>query len=88
MYLKTVWHLKLCINSLYLLFFSSATTAFYYYLQTFGVDLNVKTVSIPDMNDSVELFIYDSSGQEFYNEWLSKYVSNDNENETSYNKYT
>jgi len=71
-----------------LLFFSSATTAFYYYLQTFGVDLNVKTVSIPDMNDSVELFIYDSSGQEFYNEWLSKYVSNDNENETSYNKYT
>jgi transport family protein 27 len=40
----------------------------------------VKTVSIPDTNDSVELFIYDSSGQEFYNEWLSKYVSNDNEN--------
>jgi len=71
-----------------LLFFFNATTAICYYLQTFGVDLNVKTVSIPDMNDSVELFIYDSSGQEFYNEWLSKYVSNDNENETSYNKYT
>jgi transport family protein 27 len=63
-----------------LLFFSNATTAIYYFLQTFGVDLNVKTVSIPDTNDSVELFIYDSSGQEFYNEWLSKYVSNDNEN--------
>ena len=71
-----------------MLFFFNATTAICYYLQTFGVDLNVKTVSIPDMNDSVELFIYDSSGQEFYNEWLSKYVSNDNENETSYNKYT
>nr|AGM32834.1 putative GTP-binding protein RAY-like protein [Coptotermes formosanus] len=40
---------------------------------TFGVDLNVKTVSIPDTNDSVELFIYDSSGQEFYNDWLSRY---------------
>jgi len=63
-----------------LLFFSNATTSVYYYLQTFGVDLNVKTVSIPDTNDIVELFIYDSSGQEFYNEWLSKYVSNDNEN--------
>jgi transport family protein 27 len=50
------------------------------FLQTFGVDLNVKTLSIPDTNDSVELFIYDSSGQEFYNEWFSKYVSNDNEN--------
>lgn len=71
-----------------MLFFSNDTTAIYYYLQTFGVDLNVKTVSIPDTNDSVELFIYDSSGQEFYNEWLSKYVSNDNENETSCNKYT
>jgi transport family protein 27 len=63
-----------------LLLFLNATTAIYYYLQTFGVDLNVKTVSIPDTNDSVELFLYDSSGQEFYNEWLSKYVSNDNEN--------
>jgi len=47
----------------------------------------VKTVSVPDTNDNVELFIYDSSGQEFYNEWLSKYVSND-ENLTSYDKYT
>lgn len=82
MYFKTIWDLKLCLDSfiLYLLFFSNATTAIYCYLQTFGVDLNVKTVSIPDTNDSVELFIYDSSGQEFYNEWLSKYVSNDNEN--------
>jgi transport family protein 27 len=62
---------------------SITTTAIAYYLQTFGVDLNVKTVSIPDTNDSVELFIYDSSGQEFYNDWLSRYVSNNNENYAS-----
>jgi transport family protein 27 len=59
---------------------SSTTTAISYYLQTFGVDLSVKTVSIPDTNDSVELFIYDSTGQEFYNDWLSKYVSNNSGN--------
>jgi hypothetical protein len=40
----------------------------------------VKTVSIPDTNDSVELFIYDSSGQDLDNDWLLKYVSNNNEN--------
>jgi len=49
-------------------------------LQTFGVDLNVKTVSIPDTSDTVELFIYDSSGRDLYNDLLSKYVSNINKN--------
>ena len=72
----------MCLDSLfYICYFSPLLPQlFTTFLQTFGVDLNVKTVSIPDMNDSVELFIYDSSGQEFYNEWFSKYVSNDNEN--------
>jgi hypothetical protein len=40
----------------------------------------VKTISIPDTSDTVELFIYDSSGQDLYNNCLSKYVSNNNVN--------
>ncbi|KDR10846.1 intraflagellar transport protein 27 homolog [Zootermopsis nevadensis] len=43
------------------------------YNMTFGVDLKVKTLSIPDSNDTVELFIYDSSGQDVHNNCLSKY---------------
>lgn len=40
---------------------------------TFGVDLSTKMVPIPDTNDIVELFIYDSSGQPYYEQLLSKY---------------
>jgi hypothetical protein len=40
----------------------------------------VKKVSIPDTNDTVELFIYDSAGENFQNDFLSKCVSNNNEN--------
>ncbi|XP_023723348.1 intraflagellar transport protein 27 homolog [Cryptotermes secundus] len=48
------------------------------YNMTFGVDLNVKTISIPDTNDTVEMFIYDSSGQDLYKDCLSKYWHNPN----------
>ncbi|XP_069685270.1 intraflagellar transport protein 27 homolog [Periplaneta americana] len=43
------------------------------YNMTFGVDLNVKTIAIPDTNDVVELYIYDSSGRDLYYDCLSKY---------------
>ncbi|KAK3927827.1 Intraflagellar transport protein 27-like protein [Frankliniella fusca] len=43
------------------------------YEMTFGVDLFTKMVPIPDTNDAVELFIYDSSGQPYYEQLLPKY---------------
>lgn len=47
-----------------------------YILQTCGTELHVKKVSVPDTNDAVEIFIYDSSGQDIYSNYLPKYVSN------------
>ncbi|PSN37926.1 Intraflagellar transport protein 27 [Blattella germanica] len=43
------------------------------YNMTFGVDLSVKTIAIPDSNDIVEMFIYDSSGRDLYIDCLTKY---------------
>jgi hypothetical protein len=40
----------------------------------------VRKVSIPDTDDTVELFIYDSAGERFHKDCLSKCVSNNNEN--------
>ena len=45
------------------------------YSMTSGVDMNVKTVHIPNSNIDVDLFIYDSAGQSIFNqqEIASKY---------------
>ncbi|XP_029445944.1 intraflagellar transport protein 27 homolog [Rhinatrema bivittatum] len=42
------------------------------YAMTVGVDIMVKMVHIPETNDSVELFIYDSSGKEIFYEIMEK----------------
>ncbi|XP_007519421.1 intraflagellar transport protein 27 homolog isoform X2 [Erinaceus europaeus] len=42
------------------------------YTLTTGVDLVVKTVAIPDTEDSVEFFIFDSAGKELFSEMLDK----------------
>uniref|UniRef100_K9IGA8 Intraflagellar transport protein 27 homolog n=1 Tax=Desmodus rotundus TaxID=9430 RepID=K9IGA8_DESRO len=42
------------------------------YTLTTGADLVVKTVPVPDMGDSVELFIFDSAGKELFSEMLDK----------------
>ncbi|XP_023243816.1 intraflagellar transport protein 27 homolog isoform X1 [Centruroides sculpturatus] len=36
------------------------------YTMTCGIELTVKSVHVPDTNDLVELYIYDSSGKEIY----------------------
>ncbi|XP_072512037.1 intraflagellar transport protein 27 homolog isoform X1 [Notamacropus eugenii] len=42
------------------------------YTLTTGVDLLVKHLAVPDTNDSVELFIFDSAGKELFSEMLEK----------------
>ncbi|XP_013776906.1 intraflagellar transport protein 27 homolog [Limulus polyphemus] len=42
------------------------------YTMTCGVDLVVKTVNVPDTNDVVELYFYDSSGKETYLDMMQK----------------
>ncbi|XP_030065902.1 intraflagellar transport protein 27 homolog isoform X1 [Microcaecilia unicolor] len=42
------------------------------YAMTVGVDIIMKTVHIPETNDSVELLIYDSSGKEIFYEIMEK----------------
>uniref|UniRef100_A0A8D0H1U6 Intraflagellar transport 27 n=1 Tax=Sphenodon punctatus TaxID=8508 RepID=A0A8D0H1U6_SPHPU len=42
------------------------------YTLTTGVELLVKTVPIPEMSDSVELFLFDSAGKELFSEMLEK----------------
>lgn len=42
------------------------------YIMTCGVDLNQKTVNIPDTDDIVELYLYDSSGKDVYTEFIQK----------------
>ncbi|XP_042326358.1 intraflagellar transport protein 27 homolog isoform X2 [Sceloporus undulatus] len=42
------------------------------YTLTTGVELLVKTVPVPETNDSVELLIFDSGGKEFFTEMLEK----------------
>ncbi|XP_004610548.2 intraflagellar transport protein 27 homolog [Sorex araneus] len=42
------------------------------YTLTTGVDLVVKTVTVPDTADSVEFFIFDSAGKELFSEMLDK----------------
>ncbi|KAM8980245.1 intraflagellar transport protein 27 homolog [Sarcophilus harrisii] len=42
------------------------------YTLTTGVDLLVKQLTVPDTNDSVELFIFDSAGKELFSEMLDK----------------
>ncbi|XP_070580723.1 intraflagellar transport protein 27 homolog [Ptychodera flava] len=43
------------------------------YSMTVGVELCVKAVNIPDTNDSVELYIYDSAGKEVYSDYVQKF---------------
>ncbi|KAK7791218.1 hypothetical protein R5R35_009251 [Gryllus longicercus] len=43
------------------------------YNLTCGVELGIRTVSIPDTDDVVELFLYDSSGRDLYADYLPKY---------------
>ncbi|XP_049951674.1 intraflagellar transport protein 27 homolog [Schistocerca serialis cubense] len=43
------------------------------YTMTLGADLFVKQIPIPDTDDVVELYLYDSSGLEIYEDLLPKY---------------
>ncbi|XP_013384370.1 intraflagellar transport protein 27 homolog [Lingula anatina] len=43
------------------------------YTLTAGVELLVKAVNIPDSNDCVELYIYDSAGKEIFYEIVQKH---------------
>nr|XP_006819001.1 PREDICTED: intraflagellar transport protein 27 homolog isoform X2 [Saccoglossus kowalevskii] len=43
------------------------------YSMTVGVELCVKSVNIPDTNDCVELYIYDSAGKELYSDYVHKF---------------
>ncbi|XP_071948916.1 intraflagellar transport protein 27 homolog [Antedon mediterranea] len=43
------------------------------YSMTIGVELCVKTVNIPDTNDSVELFLYDSAGKETFSDYVQEF---------------
>ncbi|KAM8820231.1 intraflagellar transport protein 27 homolog isoform 1-T2 [Eudromia elegans] len=42
------------------------------YTLTTGTELLVKTVSVPETSDSVELFIFDSAGKDLFSEMLEK----------------
>ncbi|XP_043376133.1 intraflagellar transport protein 27 homolog isoform X1 [Dermochelys coriacea] len=42
------------------------------YTLTTGVELLVKTVSVPETSDSVELFLFDSAGKELFSEMIEK----------------
>lgn len=42
------------------------------YSMTCGAELLTKQVTIPESNDSVELFIYDSAGKEMYSEFVQQ----------------
>ncbi|XP_042200834.1 intraflagellar transport protein 27 homolog isoform X1 [Callorhinchus milii] len=46
------------------------------YTLTTGVEVFVKSVSIPDTNDSVELFLLDSSGKEIFYDMVAKQWEN------------
>ncbi|KAJ9577623.1 hypothetical protein L9F63_005810 [Diploptera punctata] len=46
------------------------------YNMTFGVDLKVKTIAVPDTKDEVEMFIYDSSGKDIYTSLLTWNIPN------------
>ncbi|XP_064644206.1 intraflagellar transport protein 27 homolog [Lineus longissimus] len=43
------------------------------YSMTTGVELCVKTVNIPDTQDSVELYVHDSAGKEVFAEHVQKF---------------
>ncbi|KAK2166846.1 hypothetical protein LSH36_34g00049 [Paralvinella palmiformis] len=43
------------------------------YLMTVGVELCTKTVNVPETNDAVELFIYDSAGKELFYDHVQKH---------------
>ncbi|KAJ8037048.1 Intraflagellar transport protein 27-like [Holothuria leucospilota] len=45
------------------------------YSMTIGQEICVKSVSIPDTSDTVELYIYDSAGKEMFSEYASQFVS-------------
>ncbi|XP_073181345.1 intraflagellar transport protein 27 homolog isoform X3 [Lepidochelys kempii] len=42
------------------------------YTLTTGVELLVKTVSVPETSNSVELFLFDSAGKELFSEMIEK----------------
>ncbi|XP_030401409.1 intraflagellar transport protein 27 homolog isoform X1 [Gopherus evgoodei] len=42
------------------------------YTLTTGVELLVKTISVPETSDSVELFLFDSAGKELFSEMMEK----------------
>lgn len=46
------------------------------YLMTRGLDLSTKCVTLPETNDVVEFYLYDSSGKDVYIESLLKYWEN------------
>ncbi|XP_067005595.1 intraflagellar transport protein 27 homolog [Anabrus simplex] len=48
------------------------------YNMTCGVELNIKSITIPDTSATVELFLYDSSGRDLYLESLPKYWNEPN----------
>ncbi|XP_033112290.1 intraflagellar transport protein 27 homolog [Anneissia japonica] len=43
------------------------------YAMTIGVELCVKTVHIPETNDAVELFLYDSAGKETFSDYVHQF---------------
>ncbi|XP_077979426.1 intraflagellar transport protein 27 homolog [Glandiceps talaboti] len=43
------------------------------YSMTVGVELCVKSINIPETNDSVELYLYDSAGKEIYSDYVQKF---------------
>ena len=42
--------------------------------QTVGVEFSVKTVNIPETNYTVELYLFDCSGQDIYADLIPRYV--------------
>ncbi|XP_072013694.1 intraflagellar transport protein 27 homolog [Amphiura filiformis] len=43
------------------------------YSMTVGVELCVKNISIPDSNDAVELYMYDSTGKEMFSDYVQQF---------------
>lgn len=43
--------------------------------QTTGVELLVKTVNVPETNETVEVFLYDCAGKEVFFDLIQKHVS-------------
>ncbi|KAK7063084.1 hypothetical protein SK128_005127 [Halocaridina rubra] len=44
---------------------------------TLGLDIETKMINVPDTNYSVELYLYDCSGKDFYRGLVVKLVGND-----------